>query len=318
MNSTKQEIMNEIENNVPIFRKVSNIQYRIRCVLCGDSDNPRDSHMYLKCSYDPNEPILYNCFKCNSKGMVNKHFLSKLGIKTVFDMDRKYFNRIPSIKKTSVDVLTGQPIPDSDQVGYISYRLGDGFSIDDYERFKVIWDMSAILPYITDVRIANTLPSNSSSISFLSDDKSTILTRYFHDGVPRWKKIKLFPSENKAFYTIKTTLDIFTSEVIEVNIAEGIFDILSVYKNFPHNNSVHIATLGSNYLSGIDYAINKGLIGSNIVVNVYIDSDIDEKRLRHQLKDMKWLFGQINIRKNINYEDFGITIDKIKMFEYQI
>ena len=61
---------------------ISSIRYRIRCPICGDSQKDfKDSHCYIKCSDDPNEPLLYKCFLCNAKGMVNEDFLKMLQIK---------------------------------------------------------------------------------------------------------------------------------------------------------------------------------------------------------------------------------------------
>jgi len=251
---------------------------------------------------------------------VNKYFLKKLNISLdqIPDIDNQIFNKIPSMKRVDIDIVTGTPVLESEQTRYITGRLGKGFNVDDYDRFKIVWDMNTIIPYITDIRIRNTLPNNWNSISFLSDDKSTLLTRFF-DGSPRWKKTKLFPSENKSFYTIKTTLDLFTRDPIVVNIAEGVFDILSVYKNFNgRDTSLHISTLGSDYESGVNYAISSGFMGSNVTLKVYVDRDIDEKKLRQEMKKYKWWFNNVYIYKNMIQEDFGVPIDKIKKIEYQV
>lgn len=114
-------------------------------------------------------------------------------------------------------------------------------------------------------------------------------------------------------------IDLFTQEQIVINIAEGIFDILSIYKNFNDcPNSVHIASLGADYEGAIVYAINNGFIGSNVVVRVYVDGNIDEKILKNKIKKYTWLFSKIYIIKNIKSEDFGTTIDNIKPVEYQV
>lgn len=322
MNDIKHQILDEIEKRVDVFSKVSAIQYRIRCPICGDSQkNLRDAHCYIKCSYDPNEPLLYNCFKCNSGGKVNSAFLEKLGVKSELTkkLDNQRFNKIALWKNIDINIMTGEPVFKSPQVKYISDRLGDGFTEEDIERFKIVWDLNAILPYITDQRVRNSMPNNMTSISFLSDDKSSLLTRYFSDDGSRWRKIKLFPSENRAFYTIKTTLDLFTPDDIEVNIAEGIFDVLSIYRNFNEcPNSVFVASLGSDYISAVDYVIGKGIIGSNVIIKVYIDDDVNEKSLKYRLKRYKWLFREIYVYRNIKSKDVGVTTDKIKLVERKI
>ena len=321
-NDIKQRVLDEIQNHSTVFKKVNNIQYRIRCPICGDSQTDlRDSHCYIKCDFNnPTEPLLYNCFKCNESGKVTSSFLKKLGIKSdlVNKIDHQRFNKIGSIVKTNVDLITGNPIMDSNQIKYIEHRLGAGFTFDDYDKFKIIWDMNTILPYITNQRVRNTIPSNNDSISFLSDDKSVLLVRSFSNEGDRWRKITLFSSGNKSFYTIKTTLDLFTQDNIVVNIAEGVMDILSIYKNFNDNNSAYIATLGSDYISAIDYAISKGFIGNNIIIKIYIDNDVNERSLKYQLKKYKWIFGSILIYKNIKSKDVGVTIDKIKLVSQKV
>ena len=323
MGISKVEILEEIKNHSEVFKKASQIEYRIRCPICGDSrSNPRDSHCYIKCSYDPTEPLLYHCFKCNSSGRVNKWFLEKIGLNknTLSMIDDQKYNRIQTIKSANIDILTGSPDMNSVQVKYIENRLDCKFSYDDYDRFKIIWNMDEIYPFISNQRIRNTIPSNINSISFLSDDKSMLLNRSFlYNDESQWRKIKLIPFDNKSFYTIKSTLNLFTTENIIVNIAEGIFDILSVYKNFNDgDNSVYIAALGSDYISALNHMINKGFIGNNIIIKIYIDNGINEKQLIFTLKQYKWLFKSIYIYKNIANKDVGVPISKINLSETRI
>lgn len=324
-NRLKKEILDEIQKHTPVFKKRSHIQYSIRCPICGDSQsNPHETHCYIKCDFNnPSEPILYNCFKgnCGARGVVDSNFLKKLNIKSdiVNKIDNQKFNKIRSIAKTNIDLITGTPVMNSPQVKYIEDRLGSGFTFEDYDKFKIVWDMNVLLPYVSSSRVRNTMPSNNDSVTFLSDDKSTILIRSFDDNGDRWRKLSIIPSDNKSFYTIKTTLDLFTTEDIVVNIAEGVMDVLSIYKNFNGgNNSVYIAVLGSDYISGVEYAILKGLIGNNINIKVYIDDNINEKSLKYKLKKYKWLFKSISIYRNIKFKDVGVDIDKIKLVEQKV
>ena len=322
MEDIKHQILAEIENNVDVFRKVNSIQYRIRCPICGDSQkNPKDAHCYIKCSDDPGEPLLFNCFKCNAGGVVDKTFLNKLGLKSnlTSQLSKQRYSKIGTIKKLNIDVVTGTPVLNSPQTRYIEDRLGTGFEYDDYDRFKIIWNMNEIKNHINDIRILNTLPSSNDSISFISDDRSCILIRSFYNEDNRWRKIKILNSNTKSFYTIKSTLDLFTSDTITVNIAEGIMDIISVYKNFNDgSNSVYIASLGSDYISALEYMMMKGFVGKNIEVKIYIDSDIDDRSFKYKLKKFKWLFKKISIFKNIKSKDVGVQLNQIKLIEINI
>ena len=318
----KQQIMNDIRLKVTIFKPVPPIRYRIRCPYCGDSQkDPRDAHCYIKCSPDPSEPLQFKCFLCNRKGMVRKDFLDLLGVdqKLSDQISHQKYNRI-NIFKDSKDLkmIIGEPNLASMQVRYIESRLGSGFTLEDYEKFKIVWDMKGIYEHITDQRVINTMPSNTDSISFLSDDKSMLLNRSFQDEF-RWRKVKLFPNNVTSFYTIKVTLDLFTKDPIAVNIAEGIFDVLSIYKNFTDTpNSVHIATLGSDYAAAVDYAISKGFVGSNVILKIYIDSNISEKVVKPQLRQYKWAFGGILLYRNIIGKDVGVKREEIILSETKL
>ena len=319
----KTKILEMIQEKVPVFKQSSNGQYRIRCPICGDSQkNFTDSHLYLKCSYDPTEPILYKCFKCNASGKVTNHFLSLLGIDIPnFDDDSsKYFNRINKFGESTSEILTGSPNMKSDQVGYIEYRLGKGLTEKDFSKFKIVWDMNQMVPYASTQRVKNTLPSNMTSISFLSTDGSMLLTRFFQPrNEIRWKKTKLFPSNQRSFYTIAASIELLTSETITVNIAEGVIDVISIYKNFnTGDNSLYLATLAKDYKAGIEYVISLGLLGSNVNVKVYVDSDVDQRLLNQDLRRYKWFFGNITTFRNSKNEDFGVPIDQIVPIERRI
>ena len=319
----KKQIMNEIEKRGEMFRQLSPIEYRIRCPICGDSQKDfTDAHCYIKCDYDTSENIKYNCFLCNEGGSVSDWFLRKLGVskKILKNVKIEVRNTIQSIKTADVDVITGYPIPESPQIKFLERKLGPGLSLEDYDRFKIIWNMDEIAKFISNRRILNTLPSNRDRIQFLSDNKSMLLSRSFIDSKEsQWRKINIFSSVTKSFYTIKCTLNIFTDETITVNIAEGILDVISVYKNFNDGvNSVFVAVLGSDYISGVDYIISKGFIGDNIVLKIYIDDNIDRKILISQLKKYKWIFSKILIYKNLKYKDVGTIIDRIKLIEYKV
>lgn len=324
MSSIKDKILHALENNLDVFYRVSDIRYRIRCPFCGDSQNDyRKAHMYLLSDSNPNTPILYYCFKgnCGAKGKVDKEFLDRLKIKVdgIEEFTNKRYNKISNIQKTKIDLITGAPIPNSPQIKYIENRLGKGLSLDDYNRFKIVWNMETVVPYITDQRVLHTLPSNQKSISFLSEDKSLLLTRMFGDNeYDRWKKSKIYSSENRSFYTIQSEIDLFTSDEIVVNISEGVFDVLSIYKNFGSSQGIYIACLGADYDSGVQFAIHKGLLGKNVIVRIYIDNNIDEKLLRKRVRRYRWLFKSITIIRNIKAKDFGFPIEQIECVEYRV
>lgn len=320
-NNTKNMIMNEIEHRAILFKKKSNVQYTIRCPFCGDSNkNLRDMHCYIKCDYmNPDEPIKYNCFLCNRGGTNISKLLKAMGADpNIINMAASNINnRIELIKSSNINVITDNPDMDSPQVDFINKRLGKGLTYEDFAKFRIIWDMSQIRQFITDVRKLNTLPTNRDRINFISDNKSMILSRSLQEdgSESQWRKITLF-NNSKSFYVIQATLDLFTSDTITINIAEGVLDIISAYKNFnTGDNSVYIASLGSNYISALNYLILKGFIGKNINVVIYIDHNIDKNSLFNDIKRYKWMFKRIKVYENIKYKDIGVIIEKIKLRE---
>ena len=319
----KMKLVKLMEMNLPIFTKRSDIRFSIRCPICGDSnEHPDHTHCYIKCGYDPNEPLLYKCFLCNSKGKVDKWFLKQLGItdKSILDLvsDVKY-NKIGSIKQSDPGILTGDVNLNSKQVEYIESRLGKGLTAEDYDKFKIVWDLNNIYDLVSN-KVKNTLPNNTDSISFLSDDKSTLIIRTMKENSSeRWRKVRLNNSDNRIFYTIKSMVNLFSQDKIYVNIAEGIFDVLSIYKNFnTGNDSAYIATLWIDNIGAMDYAMMKGFVGSNVIVKIYIDSNINYKDLIRKLKQHKWKFGSIFVYKNIIGKDIGVNIKDIKLAEFKV
>lgn len=321
-NEDKDKVKQAITNSVEVFRRRTNTQYSLRCPFCGDSQKDvKDSHCYIKFSYDESEPLLYKCFLCNRSGVINDYFLKKIGVKE--DLSRivegQRRNKILSIKNTNVDIISGEVIPDSNQIKYIESRLGTGLTLQDYDNFKILWNIENLIPFIESQKIKNSLPSNYDSVSFLSDDKSLLLTRFFGDGEIRWKKIRIMKGNEKTFYTIKAMINLFTQEDIVVNIAEGIMDVISIYKNFNDGpNSIFIAALGSDYISALDYMIAKGFIGNNVIIKIYMDADQSNSKLARQLKRYKWIFKSIHILVNIKSKDVGVKLEEIKLKERRI
>ena len=319
----KRKIIDVIESNLTPVHQRGSIRISIRCPYCGDSQKDlKHTHCYIKYSYDEQEPMFYKCFLCNKKGCVDINFLKKCGIndKDAFDLlTSSKYNVLSRKEYEEAKEDLGTVRLDSNQVKYINSRLGDGFTKEDYERFRIVWSIDALSKIINNKKILNTLPSNKNSISFLSEDNSLLLTRSFEEmsNGSQWKKVRLKPGIQ--FYTIRSTFDLFTKDPIYLNIAEGVFDIISVYKNFTNTqNSAFIASLGSDYTAALDDMIHRGIIGKNVVVNVYMDNGIDEKQLKKSLIKYKWMFNSIHIIHNSKSKDVGVKIDDIFLVDNRI
>lgn len=306
----KFKILNEIEKHCSVFYRSGN-EFRTRCPFCGDSQkNLKSAHFYIKCSSDLTEPIMYHCFKCNRGGILNNELISAFGINENIDFKTEVNNKLFYFKNNKLKIDSTLL---NSSINYIKYRVGDGLTTEDLLNFRLI-SLSKIKEVIKSKKVLYTLPTDSEVISFITEDNSMILLRSLYDSGFRWRKIQLFDN-GVSVYTIKTQIDLFTKNEITIHIAEGIFDVISAYKNFKTKNSVFIAVLGSDYISGVNYTINKGLIGSNVNINFYLDQDVNESKVKKEMKKIKWLFGEIKFFKNAVEHDLGVVKEKIKLIE---
>ena len=69
------------------------------------------------------------------------------------------------------------------------------------------------------------------------------------------------------------------------------------------------------YIIGVEYAINKGIFGSTVSVNVFMDSDVNESNVKQSFRDFKWLFKNIKFYKNKINHDFGLPKSMIEIVE---
>lgn len=314
--ATKKKVMSELEEHGENFSALGGYQYRIRCPICGDSNKRFNAaHCYIKCDYEnPSEPILYNCFKCNAHGIVGNSFLEKLGIKPFIQNERSRYN-VFCEKTKDIEMNLGEVDLKSPQALYINHRLKTHFGKEDLQRFRIVWDIHDLKQSIWDQTVLKRLPSNYESVSFVSADKSTILSRFFDDNQGRWVKTSLNRSKgHKSVYNIHTSVDLFNMEkMITVYIAEGVMDVISLYDIYGPDNNVYIAVLGSNYVDGMDYLMRRGIIGHNVDVIVVADNDVNIPSLKERLRAYKWMFDSISVCTNVMEKDVGVPRDRVKL-----
>ena len=100
-------------------------------------------------------------------------------------------------------------------------------------------------------------------------------------------------------------------------------DITSAYINLGYNNenTLNIAVCGKQYIATLDWLISMGLIGDNIIINVFADNDkmynknnknpTDLKYFNNIFKRYKLLFKEVNIFYNSAYKDIGTDVSNI-------
>ena len=304
-------------------------------------------HLYIKINPDDNYPMVYHCFKCEESGVVDDNLLLALNIG---DINLK--SNITTLNKTS-DRIKGQKfltddeiinfnyklpeVKDYNKIKYIENRLGCNLSIEDIEKFKIITSLKDFLIYnnIKEITMENYVCHNieKNYVGFLSFGGAYILFRDITNTQQyRWIK---YPTTNdsrgcKLFYSISNSIDVFTKDNININLSEGVPDILSAYKNLNYNNSndLDIAVCGKQYLYVLNTLNTMGFIGSNINLNIFSDNDevfnnknnkpTNIEYFKKLLHKNKYLYNSTNIYYNLIDKDIGVTKDKIKLKKYKI
>lgn len=331
------------------IKQVNDDEYRTRCPFCGDSmKNLNTGHLYIKINPDDNFPMVYNCFKCNEHGIVNQEFLSLMDIddmnlKSAVLALNKNADKFSSQKfldnnKTIMFDYKRPPIVRGEKTKYIEDRLGVPLSNSDLNDMKVITSLREflILNHIKTVTLPEPLlwKLEKKYVGFLTYGASHILFRDITNTEDyRWIKYQITHESRqcRAFYSIASTIDVFTKDDITINLTEGIMDILSVYANLEYNkeNTLNIAVCGKHYISILEKLINMGFIGSNIHINIFADNDMQFNKSKNNkptdlayfqkiFYKMKHVFGDISIYYNQIDKDVGVPKDKILLKKYKI
>jgi hypothetical protein len=160
-------------------------------------------------------------------------------------------------------------------------------------------------------------------VGFLSSNNNKII---FRDITPdnigffgRYYKIvlDLLNRTPNTFYSISNTFNLLYTEPIDIRVAEGTFDILSIYKNLfnpPPQNSLFFAAGGFNYSTIIKYIIFMG-VTTDINFHIYSDNDKTDtdhiNSLRNPLYHI-WI-DKLIIHRNayMGEKDFGVPLSRI-------
>ena len=315
--------------SLPHSHRISRNQIAMRCKFCGDSKkDPRKTRFYVLLNLDSDAPIVYNCFNCNESGILtpsvlrtfeindlqlnsnlitfNKQSITKVN-KHLNRKDNSYNFCVPIPKNTKLNILKKK---------YIEDRLGITLSLKQLLALKVIFSLEDFLVQndIEEVNAnkqrANRL--NDEYVGFLSARNEYIIYRDITGkNKLRYDKYTIIENieNNRKFYVIPTKIDVMTTETIYINMAEGVFDILGVYfhvKNQKDKNNIYVAICDSSYANVIKYFIKLGLIGDNIIVNIYSDDDHDEYFYKNMINELSPWVKQINLYYNTLSKDFGV------------
>lgn len=312
-----------------------------RCFYCPDSIDPRSKHFYIAIPQNKDEPSWYYCHKCHCTGIVTHRKLIDWGIYTeeagsfLYNHNincshkkgnRKYYNR-------DVYNIYNPMTKDSDisqfKLNYISKRLGYNFTYGELRDLKIVLNLKEFLnwnhvyKYTRYDNIVDQLDINF--LGFISIDNAFLNMRRLCDEGLVYKSIdsryinyKIFDKfdTSERFYTIPTEVNLNTRDRIKLHIAEGPFDILSVYVNLRNKEpGIYTSIAGSNYMGIISYFLLTFKL-PYIELHVYPDNDkygtnnMMEK-IYNRIKD---LGIPMYIHRNMypGQKDFGVSPNEIK------
>lgn len=307
-----------------------------RCHFCGDSRDPSARHLYIGLT---NGAIKYNCFKCNTKGIVDAKFLRDLNcydtglINLCVEQNRKLLesNQVQMGSLSRLSYLKNIVIPLSDnefaqkKLDYLSNRMGHVFTAHDAARFKIILnlkdflDINGIDKYTRHPDMIDLI--DKYFIGFLSmDNKYVMLRRLVPEGkLPeqidtRYLNYNITGSTNNSmkYYTIPGTINL--NQPLDIHIAEGGFDILSIYLHVAPmgSNAIYSAIGGKSYVNFVKFFIlNYGFMGFDL--HLYPDADIELSQMK-LIKSLVAPFGiKCFVHRNMadGQKDYGVSMDKI-------
>lgn len=324
-------------------------QINCRCMYCPDSKDPKSAHMYISIPQTLGEPSLFYCHKCHVAGVVTFKSLIEWDIyddQMAMDLIeynklcstnyeyRKYSNsihyRIRSTTTTENDLSAFK-------LKYINNRLGCNFTYKELRDLKIILNLSDLFSdnniqeFTRDVSIIEQLDYNF--LGFLSIDNAFLnMRRLCDEGLveksidKRYINYGIFNKANTSerFYTIPTNIFVGGPNRTKIHIAEGPFDILSIYKNVRHEEpGIYSSIGGSNYKGLAMYFLEKYKLPYS-EFHYYPDNDKfgSNNNMYKIAKYLKPMNIPMYIHRNMypNQKDFGVsshyineTIEKVEV-----
>lgn len=366
MSDFKSNLLEFLSNNIPGKPVGGDNEYLTRCPFCGDSKHLKSAHFYINLPNDEETPVMYHCKKCNTSGILSRQVLRNLGVEIV-DSDI-LSDLIKRHKKLNGNFIRGSTKNKSIykfdiintfisinqnteyKLNYINNRLGLNLSYQDILDCKIVLNLLDIytnnkhlnLKYTRDKRIVEEL--NNSFIGFLGYNNAVLNMRNLKSEKDfnkylnkRYVNYNLLPVDvldgTISYYIIPTTIDTLNIEPVRINIAEGPFDILSIFYNLNNgnkNNSIYASIKGKSYVNLIKFLLADLKI-INAEIHIYFDNDISKKEISGILEQLQYL--DLNIyfhwnrfirskdidEKNIIYEkDYGVSKDFILDYYEQV
>lgn len=312
-----------------------------RCFECPDSRDPRSKHFYISIPQNQEDPSLYYCHKCMCRGVVTYKKLIEWGMyeeQVAIDLvnhnkncsgkisNNKYYERV-------LYNLSNNSTTDNENTRIkllsINERLGYNFSYEELRKLKIVLNLNDLLEQnkiknlTRDPRIVSQLDANF--MGFISIDNAFLnMRRLCDEGLvnksidKRYINYKIFDKfdTSERFYTIPSQIDLSSPNRTKIHIAEGPFDILSVYKNLRHEEpGIYTSIAGANYMGIAMYFLSMFKL-PYVELHYYPDNDkMGSNSVMYRVAELfKPIQAPFYIHRNqaTGQKDFGVSPDKIK------
>lgn len=339
-NLTGQNFINRIRSFYPNLKVASGgSEVVCRCPYCGDSKDPKHAHLYIKVPQSEEELSFYDCKKCPAFGVVGIDFLRKLGCEdtsllveiTKHNSEVMNLPKYKSIKQIdiyplNIGYIREEPLNIA-KLAYINERIGSNFTISDLSSLKIFLNLYDIININNLELTRHQMTCNDLDkwfIGFISYDNSfaglrKVTNRELYKSInKRYINYTLVnkTDDAKNFYVIPTMIDILNPVPVKIHLAEGQFDILSIFYNLNNCNreqNIYIACGGKSYSQALEFILlETGII--NYDVHYYPDKDVTDEYFFNDVQSkVQLLPANINIHRNIypGEKDYGVPMNKI-------
>lgn len=335
-----------IMSNIPNAKLVSSgREICCNCFYCEQTRTSDHGHMYIKIPQSKEEAAVFHCFKCLTSGVITSSKLTEWGIYnpeigTEIDKQVKAavkankFKGFSSIHYPIYNYVFNISLANI-KLQYIKDRIGVSLSIEECLRQKIILNLKDILEYrynnITQLtRHPNIVQAlNDNFVGFLSLDNNFVnLRRICPEGLLYKGIDKRYINYNihnkmdntEKMYVMPINIDLTIPKRIQIHIAEGPFDILSIKYNLRRNEEgIFAAVTGTSYLGFIIHLIiNYEIFFFDL--HIYPDNDKHgSDEVMKYIKNYISPYGaNLYIHRNNMYgeKDFGVTPDRINEIIY--
>lgn len=311
-----------------------------RCMYCPDSSDIRNAHFYISIPQNEYEPSLFHCFKCHAAGVVTYKKLiewniydDEIAIDLVNHNNRaskyrafgKYFN---NAHYNIINRFTNVNDNSLRKLNYLNNRLGTHYTYQDLYNLKICLNLHDLLNenHIQQLtRNPNIVQElNDQFLGFISIDNAFLnMRRTCDEGIvykgidKRYINYKIFDKfdTSERFYTIPTRVNLNNPYRTKIHIAEGPFDILSIYENLRHREeAIYTSIAGSNYKGLAMYFLERYKLP---FVEIHLYPDNDNVASTSKINEIKEYLGTMCIPTIIHRngypgeKDFGVSIDRI-------